>query len=622
MKNNISYTSKDILVLSDRDHVRLRTSIYLGNMTKQKTKIPLLLSNTFKIIEMEYVISAFRCVEEILGNSIDEFSQINISSKKLDIMYSDNIFTVSDNGRGVPVDKHETGKFTPEVVFSQLRSGKNFFNNKEIGVVGQNGVGSSCVAFCSTEFKVDITRDHKRYKQTFSNGCEKISKPSITSIDSNKTGTSISFTLDPTVFEDVSLPDELIHNRAIEIALTNPGVTVEYNTNKYKFKKGFDDIMKDISQNYFKFEKNNMEFYVIFDVNKNIDEEIFTWVNSSLLFDSGICNTQFLNAFVDKTINHLEKEAKKNKCEITKNDIRRHLLIIGNLKVSDPQYDSQAKTRLTGPTLKKEFVELVDEHWSLFARRNKDWLQSVMEYAMRRNHSSAIDNAKKEMEKNSKKKIAGLIDATSKNLFERQILVTEGESAKASITEARNPKTTAAFPLTGKINNVYGATVSQLMNMGKITDLLNAIGLIPGQRAVRSNLKYSKIVLSTDADPDGGAIFGLLVNLFYQFWPELFDAKYSPIIYRLVAPNVCLVKGDKRIHFPSRIEYEKVKDQYKGYTVNYFKGLGSMSKQDWEMILSGKTNTLIPIVDDGDMKKMLQLVFSADVDARKLWLQK
>jgi DNA gyrase/topoisomerase IV subunit B len=156
--------------------------------------------------------------------------------------------------------------------------------------------------------------------------------------------------------------------------------------------------------------------------------------------------------------------------------------------------------------------------------------------------------------------------------------------------------------------------------MGKIADLLSAIGLIPGQKALRNDLRYGKIIIATDADYDGGDIFTLLINLFYSFWPELFDKGREPFVYRLVAPNVCAAKGNKRIHFTSRNDFEKVKEKYKGWTINYYKGLGSMVKQDWEMVLTGETNTLIPIVDDGNMKGVLTLLFSPNADARKEWL--
>ena len=620
-----TYDSESIKVLTDRDHVRLRTQIYLGNMHPVVYEVPVF-SDVLTIEKFEFIPSVFKGIGEIFDNSLDEFSQISISNKllKIDANPTAGTYTISDNGRGIPIDKHSSGKYTPEVALGSLRAGRNFTNEKEVGVIGMNGVGASCVTFCSTEFSVLIHRDGKKYKQTFKNGAEKISKPSITE-GSSKTGTEVSFTLDPEVFKNVSIPDKLMRNRAVEIAFTNPGITVQYNDEKFKFKNGLEDLVKNISKSYFKFqcshEKANMEFYIIFDINKEIDEKIFTWVNSSFLFDGGICNTQLLNAFIDKTVDHLSSQSKKQKCEVTKNDIRQNLLILGNMKVSDPEYDAQAKTRLTGPNLRKEMLEMLDNQWTLFARRNKPWLEMVLERAVVRHHSSANDKAINEHKKALNKKIPKLIDATGKVRFLCQLIITEGDSAKGMITEVRNPETTAVLPLMGKINNVYGTTPAQLLQMGKITDLISAMGLIPGKKAIREALNYGKLIIATDADPDGGDIFTLLINLFFQFWPELFDPRYEPFIFRLVAPNVVVYKGKNRVHFTNREMFLIEKDKYKNWEVMYMKGLGSMIMEDWEMVLSGKSDTLIPIVDDDGLKDVIELLFGPDADKRKEWLQ-
>lgn len=619
-----SYTEKDIKALTDFEHVRLRTNIYLGNTTKTKYPVPLFLNNTFGIKELEFTPAVYKAVGEILDNSIDEFAQIDIPSKFLCIEANPILgtYTIADNGRGVPIGKMENGKHAPEVVFGSLRTGRNFKDNKEVGVIGANGVGSSVVCACSTTFAVDIHRDGKRYRQEFTNGGLDVSKPSIRSTDSNKTGTSVSFQLDGQVFEDPTLPDDLMHNRAIEIALTNPGLVVEYNDHKYKFKKGFEEIIKSLSNNYFRFEQGNIEFFVIFDINKSVDEQIFSWVNSSLLFDGGLCNTQFLNAFYDRVMTHLAKDAKKAKCEVTKNDVRQGLLVLGNLKLQDPQYDAQSKTRLTGPNLRNELVKMIDDQWKEFSRKNKDWVQSVFERAMIRHHVDENKKAIKEHQKNLNRKVPSLVDATSKNRFETCLLITEGDSAASMITEARDPKTIASLPLSGKVNNVYGTTAAQLLNMGKMTDMLTAIGLVPGQKAVRSTLNYGKVIIATDADFDGSDIFTLLTNLFYSFWPELFSKDYDPFFYRMVAPNVVASKSGKRVHFTTRMDFEKSKDKYKGWTIEYFKGLGSMHKEDWKQVIAGLHEYAIPIIDDGNITETLQLLFSNDAEARKEWLQK
>jgi DNA gyrase/topoisomerase IV subunit B len=622
MAKKQEYSAEDIKVLSDREHVRLRTQIYLGNTKKTPYSVPLFLNNRFEIKEIEFIPAVYKAVGEIIDNSIDEFANTTFVGKVLEIHATPVLgsYSITDNGRGVPIDMHSSGKYTPEVAFGSLRSGRNFGEGKETGVIGQNGVGSACTNYCSVEFSLDIHRDGKRYRQTFSDGAKEISKPSIRA-GGDKTGTSVAFQLDGQVFEDPTLPDELMHNRAIEIALTNPGVTVHYNHDKYKFKKGFEEIIKSLSDNYFKFEQGGMEFFVIFDMNHSVDEQIFTWVNSSLLFDGGLCNTQFLNAFFDKVVGHLEKDAKKAKCEVTKNDVRQGLLVLGNIKIQDPQYDAQSKTRLTGPNLRTNMQSMIDDQWKEFTRKNKDWIQTVFERAMIRHHIEADKEAIKDHKKNLKNKVPKLIDATSSNRSECSLLITEGDSAKAEITSVRDPKTIAALPLLGKVNNVYGTTAAQLLNMGKITDMLQAIGLVPGHRALRSELNYGKVIISTDADPDGSDIFTLLVNMFYSFWPELFDKSYDPFFFRMVAPNVVASKNGKRVHFITRTEFEKQKEKYKGWTVEYMKGLGSMHKDDWKQVIAGLDQYSIPVLDDGKITETLELLFSNDAEKRREWLE-
>ena len=620
-----NYTSKDIEVLTDREHVRLRTNIYLGNMSKVTYKIPIFGEDTFVLKEVSFMPAVYKAVNEIIDNCLDEFAQIGITNKtlKIEARPSEGFYSISDNGRGIPIDKHATGKYTPEVALASMKAGRNFSNDKQAGVIGQNGVGSACTNYCSKKFTVDIQRDKKRYHQEFSDGALNATKPSIRSSSSKHTGTSVSFELDDKVFSDIELPQELITNRAHEISLLNPGMVVEYNKDKFNSKKGLEEYVKKISDNnYFKFTFENGEFFVIFKGVEGVDEQVYTWVNSSLLFDSGICNTQFLNAFYDATISHVASQAKKLKIEVTKNDIRENLLVLGNLKIANPEYDAQSKTRLTGPNIRKELVNMLSEQWSQFSRKNKTWFNEVIERAAARHHKSADAAAIKDHQKSLKKKVPGMLDATSDDRFNCQLLITEGLSAKSQISEARDPKTTAAFPLTGKINNVYGVTPAQLLKMDKLTNLLTAIGLVPGKKALRSELRFGKIVIATDADMDGSDIFTLLINLFHTFWPEMFSPDYDPpMVYRLIAPNVVASKGGKRVHFTTRAEYEKQKAKYSNWTIEYMKGLGSMSKKDWEMVLSGETNTMIPIIDDNEFKQTLELLFGPSADKRKEWLQ-
>lgn len=625
----MSYSEKDIVQLTDKEHVRLRTHVYLGSTKTSTYTVPIFNNNTFSIKNVSFVPAVFKAVNEVIDNSIDEFSQIKQSNKTLTLKYDSKkqLFTIADNGRGIPVGTHASGRPTPEVVFNNLRSGRNFKSDKDVGVIGQNGMGVSLTNICSSIFNVCIHRDNQIYTQSYQMGGDIIGKPHIKKTQSVKTGTEVEFKLDPSVFENINIPTEMIESRAVEVAFNNPNMVVELGVDgkpsqKLKYTKGLEDLVKKISKSYYKFEDPNMEFFVIFDVYEGAEEQIFTWVNSSLLFEGGLCNTQFLNAFFDNVLTTLAPKAKKEKCTIDKNDIRHNLLILGVLKVKDPEYDSQAKTRLTGPNLRNEIKTLIENSWSNFTRKNKEWLETVFEHAISKSDKKATKKAAAEMDKMSKQKIPGLLDATGKNRQLCKILITEGKSASSKICEVRNPQSVASFPLTGKINNVWGEKASALAEMGKITGLLAAVGLVPGRKADRDFLRYGQIVFSTDADFDGNDIFTLLCNLFYKFWPELFDPKQPPIIYRLVAPNVVVSKGNNRIHFSNIEEFKKNEKKYStGWTVEYMKGLGSMTTIDWDTILNKSTDCFIPIQDvDGSMKTTLELLFGPDPEKRKEWL--
>lgn len=628
MAKDKQYTSKDIKLLSDRDHVRQRTQVYLGNMHPVVYKIPLLTEDSFTLADVEFIPAVYKAIGEVVDNAIDEFSQISSKIKllKIDAKPETGWYSVSDNGRGIPIDMHESGAPTPQVALGSLKAGRNFTDDKEVGVIGQNGVGAACTNYCSSEFDVTILKNGKKYYQRFVDGADKVSKPKITTGAGTATGTQVTFQLDPIVFKNVALPEHLMRNRAIEIAMTNPDVTVEYNGERYRFKKGLLDLVAQIAgdKQFYCFDVNEEnvtgEIFVVLNAHSGIDEQMYTWVNSSMLFDGGKCNTQFFNALTSKVVEHLSREAKKQKAVITLNDVRQGMLVLANLKVKNPEYDSQAKTRLTGPDLRKEMNTVLDAQWKVFAKRTDKWLEDVLDRATNRHHRAKDKEAQDEHEAKKKKKVEGLLDATSKNRSICRILITEGDSAQSQICEARDPITTGAFALTGKINNVYGSTAAQILKMGKIADLLAAIGLTPGKKAERGLLNFGEIIVATDADFDGDDIFTLLINLMFQCWPELFDKNYEPIVFRLVAPNVCLVKGKSRVHFARRSDYEKVKEKYKGYEVNYYKGLGSMEMEDWEMVLSGKTDTLIPIINDGRFKDVMELLFGDDADARKAWL--
>lgn len=615
-----TYSENDIKVLSEIEHVHKRSQVYLGTTAVSVYDVPIF-ADTFKITAQSFVPAVMKLFSEVVDNANDEL--IKFKPKNPSIKITANVetgeFSVEDNGRGVPIGSHETGRYTPEVVFSTLRSGRNFEDDeKEVGVIGTNGMGVSLSAICSEEFIIDIHRDNKRYLQVLRDATREIEPPKITKKVSKNTGTKITLKLKRDIFDDITLPYELVRNRAIELAASNPGLKIEFNSETFLYKKGFEQMLGTYFDKFQKFSDNDLDFFIVFDHHRNPEEQMFSWVNSSMLYDGGICNTQFMNAFVDKVSAHLEREAKKLKITINRNDIRHGLLVLGSLSIKNPQYDSQAKTKMTGPNIRKDIDIAINKSWTTFTKSNKAWFDVIIERAVARSNSAATKQIQKE-QSGKKLKVEGLMDATSRKRETCNLLITEGLSAKASIVQSRDPETVAAYPLTGKLDNVYDAPITKLMKMGKIIDLLNIIGLVPGKRAMRSELRYGKVTIATDSDSDGSHILLLLINLFYKFWPELFDKKYPPFIFKMESPNIIAKKGDKEVYFITKAEFDAVKDQYADHKLVYNKGLGSLEKDQWERILNDPTS-FVPIMDDGELSEVVKLMFSDDVDARKKWL--
>jgi DNA gyrase subunit B len=299
MSKNKTYTADDIQILTDREHVRLRTAIYLGNVHPSGYVIPLLTETNLVTKYVEFVPAVYKAIGEVVDNALDEFAQITSKNKvlKLTADPEKGLYVVSDNGRGIPIDtkmeaigKTQKEVYIPELALSRLRAGRNFTDDKEIGVIGQNGVGSACTNFCSSSFEVIVTRDNKKYYQKFTDGANVISKPKIIEAINTPSGTAVKFQLDKTVFKNISLPEELMRNRAIEIAMTNPDITVEYNKETFKYKNGFKDFINQIAKDktHYRIDINEGniqgQIFVIFDAHDGQDEQMFTWVNSSLMF--------------------------------------------------------------------------------------------------------------------------------------------------------------------------------------------------------------------------------------------------------------------------------------------------------------------------------------------------
>ena len=443
------YSAKDIQVLSDRDHVRLRTAIYLGSTETTTYEVPIFEKNDISIKQKEFVPALFKAFNEIADNAIDELTQLKKKDKKVSVVHDviKNRYRIGDNGRGVPVDVHpQTGRHTPETVFTELRSGRNFDDAaKDSGVIGTNGVGSSCVAMLAEEFIVSIKRDGKFYEQMYKNGTAIIDEPSINSYSGKETGTTIEFKFDTTLkqFATTKVDPELINNRVFEIALNNPEIELSYVrkqlddsgeeeqiSEEYHFKGGMGEYVKAVSEHFFEFKYDDPEFtaryYIILDKYQGIDEKVFVYVNSSLLFEGGTAAHMFFNTFFTSVADKLKSEAKKRNLELNKNDVRQNMMVLADVKMKNPRYDNQSKTRLISQEIKRHIEKMVGDQIGKFISANKEWVDEVLSRAEFRQRIADMAEVKKNQKK-KKGKLAKLIDCYSKDRSICSIAFSEGD---------------------------------------------------------------------------------------------------------------------------------------------------------------------------------------------------
>jgi DNA gyrase subunit B len=444
-----NYSAKDIKVLSDREHVRLRTTVYLGSTETALYEVPIFEKGDIKIKQKEFIPALFKAFNEITDNAIDELTQLKKKDKKVSVVHDviKNKYRISDNGRGVPIDIHpQTSRHTPETVFTELRSGRNFDDAaKDSGVIGTNGVGSSCVAMLSEEFQVSIKRDGKFYEQMYRDGTAIINEPSINSYNGKDSGTTIEFKFDTSLpqFSTTKVDAELINNRVIEIALNNPEIELSYVRKQldesgeeeqisedYHFKGGMSEYVKNVSDRYFEFKYDDAEFtaryYIILDKYQGIDEKIFVYVNSSLLFEGGTAAHMFFNTFFTTIADKLKSEAKKRKLELNKNDVRQNMMILADVKMKNPRYDNQSKTRLISQEIKRHIEKMVADNIGKFLSNHKDWVDEVLSRAEFRQRIADMAEVKKNQKK-KKGKLAKLIDCYSKDRSICSIAFSEGD---------------------------------------------------------------------------------------------------------------------------------------------------------------------------------------------------
>ena len=620
------YNSSSITVLEGLEPVRERPGMYIGSLSTKGLN---------------------HLIYEIMDNSVDEH-MAGFCSKIHVILEKDGSATVSDNGRGIPVDMHEKGVSAERIVLTTLHAGGKFDNNIYKNSGGLHGVGSSVVNALSKYMRVQVKRDGNIYEDTYECG-----KPTTELINgllpvvgkTNKTGTTITFIPDDTIFEKTYFKAEDIKLRLHETAYLNPELTILFEDRrvdpqeKIEFHEpgGLVSFVEDINKGRetvhevvsFKGTCDDIVVECAFQYINEFHEDVLGFCNNIYNAEGGTHITGFKTTFTT-IINNYAKELKilKDKDQnFTGPEVRSGMVAVISIKHPTPRFEGQTKTKLDNQDAAKAVSKVTGDELVLYFDRNLENLKSVISCAEK---AAKIRKAEERAKTNmlSKQKFSfdsngKLANCESKDMEKCEIFIVEGDSAGGSAKTARNRKYQAILPIRGKILNVEKASIDKILANAEIKTMINAFGCGfsegYGNDFDISKLRYNKIIIMADADVDGAHISTLLLTLFYRFMPELIQEGHvyiaMPPLYKAI-PS----KGEEEYLYDD-YALAKYRKNHKGpFTLQRYKGLGEMDpEQLWETTLNPENRNLklVEIEDASQASKITELLMGTEVPPRK-----
>lgn len=634
--------------LTEYQHARIRTEMYLGSKSEHEQPVLIFGENDYTVKNLSWVPALLTSFREIVDNSLDEFVKAGIADPVLKVQYNENDleFEISDNGRGIPIDFDPVSqKHICTMVLTEMKTGRNFNDDERNNVVGMNGLGGSVVMIVSENAELEIHRSGKPYKtdkanseydgmykfnQKFIEGTVMfpelgIEEPSIRKIKADKTGTTVRFKISKEVFKVHTLPIELVYSILKEIAAANPTYKIYLNGNKITVnKKGLFYNSKNTMILKIDDTETGLDstFYIVPNVVDGLSKNLHMQglVNNAPSLEGGTHLDTFQQKFALGMIKALEKESKKRKLTPNRSDIEESLLIYNVTKMNTPTFNSQIKTKLTNENVIKPVQNAMnDEFFIEIVKKNKEWIDQIYYRCAERTNKKDADEDRKMAKRLLKGKVAKLRDANGADRSECILLIAEGDSAVSSMTAARNSAIHGILPLRGKIQNVNGKEkTADLMESDALHDIMASLNIVPREKAVRENMNYGKLYICADEDEDGKNIGALVVNFLYKFWPELFSEPENPFVYVFKTPFIILEKGKESKYFYGHNVHEYIPEDWKGWKATRAKGLGTLEVSNFRDALSN--GVAIAIVDDGNLGETLDLIFNKDrADDRKEW---
>ncbi len=618
------YTAKSINVLKGLEAVRKRPAMYIGDIGSR---------------------GLHHLINEVVDNSIDE-ALAGYNDRVVVTIHKDQSVSVEDRGRGIPVDMHPVEKKSAlEVVMTILHAGGKFDKNSYKVSGGLHGVGVSVVNALSEWMKVEVKREGKIYFQEYKRGVPKAAVKQIGTYKSENTGTKITFMPDKEIFKVVKFHFDTVAERLRELAYLNKEVTMtlkdeaEGQEEVYKFKGGLIDFVKYLDENrspihkpvYIEGEKDSTPVEIAFEYGDSYSENIHSYVNNINTIEGGTHLVGFRTALTRTFNNYAYKNGlikDSNKITLTGDDFKEGLTAVISVKVMEPQFEGQTKTKLGNGEVKSAVETLVGEKLSEFLEENASIAKKIIDKCMRA--AEAREAARKARELVRRKNALDsmhlpgkLADCSINDPEHCEIYIVEGDSAGGSAKMGRDRRFQAILPIKGKILNVEKAKINKILENIEIQAMVSAIGAGIGEEFDHEKARYGKIILMTDADVDGSHIRTLLLTFLYRHMKELIT---SGKVYIAQPPLFKIKKGKEELYAFDEEERDKilkrfkadakgkdekvvvveegdaaeaaegVEQQPKGILISRYKGLGEMNpEQLWSTTMNPETRTVLQV---------------------------
>nr|WP_308667381.1 DNA topoisomerase (ATP-hydrolyzing) subunit B [uncultured Allisonella sp.] len=623
-RGDANYSADEIRVLEGLEAVRLRPGMYIGSTSAR---------------------GLHHLVYEIVDNSIDEALAGFCDTIQVTIN-PDGSCTVTDNGRGIPVDMHESGKPALEVVLTVLHAGGKFGDGGYAISGGLHGVGVSVVNALSSWMKVQVHRNGKVYEMAFSRGA--VTEKMTVVGESHDTGTIVTFMPDPEIFkEGTDFSYETLKVRVRELAFLNKGLKITLTDNREGAKKseqfhyagGITEFVKYLNQGKdlvnkdviaFEGEKDKVIVDIAMQYQAGYTENMYTFVNDINTIEGGMhlagfrtALTRCLNDYARK--NSLLKDSEDN---LSGEDVREGLTCVISVKVPNPQFEGQTKTKLGNLEVKGIVDNITSEGLKVYLEEHPAEAKEIINKGL--TASRAREAARRARELTRRKNAlevsslpGKLADCTERDPKFTEIYIVEGDSAGGSAKSGRDRRYQAILPLRGKILNVEKARLDRVLNSDAIRTMITAFGTGIGEDFDISKLRYYKIIIMTDADVDGAHIRTLLLTFFYRYMPQLITEGH---VFIAQPPLYQVRKGKKKYYTYDDDEQNKLLNEIglEGCTIQRYKGLGEMNpEQLWDTTMDPKHRIMfrVDLTDAVEADHIFEVLMGDKVEPRRRFIE-